>query len=100
MKTLVGMILAAGLTAAPAFAGTIVAPGGAGDAQSPTPLNYYGSGGSQTEQIYSSSFFSGPTTITGVSFRAYPGAAPSFFTSNTVSVPRTMLASPDHRGRG
>ena len=86
MSKLTGMILAAGLFAAPAYAGVIIAPGGAGDAQSPTPLNYYGSGGSQTEQIYSSSFFSGPTTITGVSFRAYPGAAPGFFTSNTVSV--------------
>lgn len=92
MKMLTGLVLAAGLFVAPAYAGTIVAPGGAGDAQSPTPLNYYGSGGSQTEQIYSSSFFAGPTTITGVSFRAYPGAAPSFFTSNSVSVSDLMVS--------
>jgi len=92
MKTLTGMILAAGLFAAPAYAGTIIIPGGAGDAQSPTPLNYYGSGGSQTEQIYSSSFFSGPTTITGVSFRAYPGATPSGFFSNTVSVSNLLVS--------
>jgi len=92
MKTLTGLILATALMGAPAYAGTIIAPGGAGDAQSPTPLNYYGSGGSQTEQIYSASFFSGPTTITGVSFRAYPGAAPGFFTSNSVTVSDLMVS--------
>ena len=86
MSKLVALAFVASICAVPAFAGTITTPGGAGDAQSPTPLNYYGSGGSQTQQIYSSSFFTGPTTITGVSFRAYPGAAPSFFFSNTVSV--------------
>lgn len=87
MKKLISIAFAASICAAPAFAGTIIAPGaGNGDAQSPTPLNYYGSGGSQTEQIYSSSFFTSPTMITGVSFRAYPGAAPSGFTSNSVSV--------------
>ena len=86
MTKLIGIVFAASLCAAPAFAGTVTAPGGGGDAQGPTPLNYYGSGGSQTQQIYSASFFNGPTTITGVSFRAYPGGAPSFFSSNSVSV--------------
>jgi len=86
MMKLTGFVLAAGLCAAPAFAGTLTIPGGPGDAQGPTPINYYGSSGSQTQQIYSSSFFAAPTEITGVSFRAYPGAAPSFFFSNTVSV--------------
>jgi hypothetical protein len=88
MKTLTAMILAAGLFAAPAYAATVVVPGGGapGDAMSPTPLNYHGASGSENQQIYSSSFFSGPTTISGVSFRAYPGASPGPFSGNSVSV--------------
>ncbi|THD65046.1 PEPxxWA-CTERM sorting domain-containing protein [Phenylobacterium sp.] len=87
MRLLSGLILAAATLAAPAFADTVVvAPGGAGDAQGPAPLRYYGSGGGQVEQIYASSFFAGPTEITGISFRAYPGSAPGFFTGNSVTV--------------
>jgi hypothetical protein len=65
------------------------APAGAGDAQSPTPLRYYGSGGGHTQQVYDASYFAnfaGPREITAISFRTYPGAAPSAFFSNTVNV--------------
>jgi hypothetical protein len=86
MNKLVGIALAMAVVSGPALAGTIVTPGGPGDAQGPAPIRYYGSTGSQVQQIYSSTFFSGPTQITGLSFRAYPGAAPSGFFSNSVSV--------------
>jgi hypothetical protein len=92
MKKLALLILAGGLLAGPAFAGTVTAPGGAGDAQGPAPLRYYGSGGSQVQQIYDSSFFSGPTQISAISFRATPGAAPSFFFSNTVTASDLTVA--------
>lgn len=92
MKMLSAILLAAGLVAGPAFAGTVTIPAGPGDAQGPAPLNYYGTGGSQTQQIYDASFFSGPTEITGISFRAYPGAAPSGFFSNTVNVSSLTVA--------
>jgi len=87
MRLIVGLILAAAAISAPAFADTvIVAPGSPGDAQGPAPLRYFGAGGSETQQIYAASFFSGPTSITGISFRTYPGASPSFFSGNSVSV--------------
>ena len=87
MRLFVGLILAAAAVSAPAFADTVViAPGAPGDAQGPAPLRYYGGGGSETQQIYAGSFFGGPTSITGLSFRAYPGAAPSGFFSNSVTV--------------
>ncbi len=62
------------------------APGGAGDAQSPTPLRYYGTGGGRTQQLYDASYFAnfnGPREITAISFRTYPGAS---FGSSTVNV--------------
>ncbi|WP_372785405.1 PEPxxWA-CTERM sorting domain-containing protein [Phenylobacterium sp.] len=92
MKMLTAILLAAGLAAGPAFAGTIITPAGPGDAQGPAPINYYGSGGSQVQQIYDASYFAGPTQITGLSFRAYPGAAPSGFFSNTVNVSNLTVA--------
>ena len=58
-------------------AADIIVPSGAGNAQGPTPLRYYGPGGSHVQQIYASSFFTGPQSISAISFSAYPGAAPS-----------------------
>ena len=86
MRMILGLFLAA-MVSGPALADTvIIAPGGGGDAQGPAPLRYFGSGGSEVEQIYDSSFFGGATVITGLSFRAYPGASPSFFSGNSVTV--------------
>lgn len=92
MKTLSAILLAAGLAAGPAVAGTLTIPGGPGDAQGPAPINYYGVSGSQVQQIYDASFFTGPTEISGISFRAFPGAAPGFFTSNTVNIADLTVA--------
>ena len=76
----------------PAIASSLVVPGlGTGNAQAPTPFNYYGSSGSQVQQIYASSFFPGEELISGFSLRAYPGAAPSFFFSNTVSISDVII---------
>jgi hypothetical protein len=73
--------------ASPALATTLIVPGPAtGNAQAPTPFNYYGSSGSRVQEIYDSSFFSGAELINGFSFRAYPGAAPSFFFGNSVDI--------------
>ena len=78
--------------ASPAIASSLVVPGpGTGNAQAPTPFNYYGSSGSQVQQIYASSFFPGEELISGFSFRAYPGAAPSFFFSNTVNISDVVI---------
>ena len=78
--------------AGPAIASSLVVPGpGVGNAQAPTPFNYYGSSGSQVQQIYASSFFPGEELISGFSFRAYPGAAPSFFLSNTVNISDVVI---------
>lgn len=63
----------------------------AGNAQSPTPFDYYGSAGSRVQQIYASSFFPGTELVTGFSFRAYPGAAPSFFFGNSVDISDTVI---------
>lgn len=81
-----GAAVAALCTAMPASAAVIVVPPAPGNAQGPAPLRYYGTGGSRVQQIYASSYFTGPQTITALSFRAYPGAAPSGFFSNSVSV--------------
>jgi hypothetical protein len=74
------------LAGAPAIADTVVAPGAAGNAQGPAPIRYFGSGGSRVQQIYSSDFFTGIQSISALSFRAYPGAAPSGFFGNSVSI--------------
>ena len=76
----------------PAIADTLVVPGsGTGNAQAPTPFNYYGSTGSQVQQIYASSFFPVAELISGFSFRAYPGAAPSVFFSNSVDISDVVI---------
>jgi hypothetical protein len=86
MKTFSAVLLGVALIASPVLADTVIAPGSAGNAQGPAPLRYYGDSGSRVQQIYDGSFFSGPVEISGLSFRAYPGAAPSGFFSNSVSV--------------
>lgn len=86
MKTFSAFLLGAALIASPALADTVVVPGGPGTAQGPAPLRFYGNSGSRVQQVYDSSFFSGPLQIDGLSFRAFPGAAPSGFFSNSVSV--------------
>ena len=92
MKKLTLVVAAAvSLIAGPAFADSVITPSGAGNAQGPGPLTYYGATGSRDQQIYSSSFFSGPVSITALSFRAYPGAAPSGFFSNTVNVSNILI---------
>jgi hypothetical protein len=78
--------------ASPALATTLIVPGPAtGNAQAPTPFNYYGSSGSHVQQIYASSFFAGAELIDGFSFRAYPGAAPSFFFGNSVDISDVVI---------
>jgi hypothetical protein len=78
--------------ASPALATTLIVPGPAkGNAQAPTPFNYYGSSGSRVQQIYASSFFPGAELIDGCSFRAYPGAAPSFFFGNSVDISDAVI---------
>src|SRR6185437_1485696 len=78
--------------ASPAFADTLIVPGPAtGNAQGPTPFNYYGSSGSHVQQIYDSSFFPGAELINGFSFRAFPGAAPSAFFGNSVNISDAVI---------
>ncbi|MBC7781859.1 MAG: VPLPA-CTERM sorting domain-containing protein [Proteobacteria bacterium] len=59
-----------------------------GNAQSPAPFNFYGSSGSRTQMVYSSSFFqtSGPLSINEILFRPFPGFAPSGFFGDTLNI--------------
>jgi len=70
-----------------ADASVITAPSNdLGNAQGPAPLRFFGAGGSRVQQVYSSDFFTaGAESITALSFRAFPGAAPSGFFGNFVS---------------
>jgi hypothetical protein len=78
--------------ASPALATTLVVPGpAAGNAQGPAPFNYYGSSGSRVQEIYASSFFAGAELIKGLSFRAYPGAAPSLFFGDSVDISDVVI---------
>ena len=78
--------------ASPALATTLVVPGpAAGNAQGPAPFNYYGSSGSRVQEIYASSFFAGAELINGLSFRAYPGAAPSLFFGDSVDISDVVI---------
>ncbi len=65
------------LAANPAFAADIVTitpnPAPSGQAQSPAPFTYRGMSGSRTQQVYASSFFSGPQMLTSLAFRSTPG---------------------------
>lgn len=90
-KGRIGLVaLAVACMPAPALAQEI-APAGPGNAQGPAPIRYYGTGGSRVQQIYSSSNFSGPQSISAISFRAYPGAGPSFLFGNSVSVSDILI---------
>ena len=91
MNKMLAPLMIAALFAMPAMAAEVVAPGGPGNAQGPAPFRYYGSGGSNVQQIYSSSFFGAPSTISALSFRAYPGAAPSGFFSNSFTISEVMV---------
>ena len=92
MKASHFVAIASLVLASPALATTLIVPGpGTGNAQGPTPFNYYGSSGSRVQQIYNSSFFPGAELINGFSFRAYPGAAPSFFFGNTVDISDVVI---------
>jgi len=85
-KGRIGLVaMAAFCLPAPALAQQVV-PTDPGNAQGPAPLRYFGTGGSRVQQIYSSSYFTGPQSISAISFRTYPGAGPSFFSGNTVNV--------------
>lgn len=79
-----------GVAFAPAHADT-VAPNSLasspGNAQGPTPLRYFGTGGSRVQEVFSSSFFStGLQLISAIQFRPTPGATPSGFLGDTVNV--------------
>lgn len=86
-----GVALSGSLISLPGYATLLtVAPNdranAAGNAQSPTPLRFPGTGGSRVQQLYSSAFFSAPQTITGIQFRPTPGIAPSALFGDTISV--------------
>jgi hypothetical protein len=83
--------VAAFVFASPALATTLIVPGPAtGNAQAPTPFNYYGRSGSRVQQVYAASLFPGAELIEGFSFKAYPGAAPSFF-SNSIDISEVVI---------
>lgn len=86
MKLLLASACALIALAAPALADTIIAPGGSGTAQGVAPLRFFGSGGSNTQMIYDASFFGGPVSLSALSFRAYPGAGPSGFFTNSITI--------------
>lgn len=91
MKVIPSLFILTLMLSSPAMASTVIVPGGPGTAQGPAPIRFYGSGGSRVQQIYDASFFSGPSSITAVSFRAYPGAGPSGFFSNSVNVSDSLI---------
>lgn len=78
-----------------------VVPGGlenqGGGFQGPAPLrfkNVTGTGGSRTQQVYESQLFTNfdaPRAITGIDLRAFPGAAPSLFFGNSVSLSNIVI---------
>jgi hypothetical protein len=92
MKASYVVAIASLVFASPALATTLIVPGPAtGNAQAPTPFNFYGSSGSRVQQIYDSSFFPGDELINGFSFRAFPGAAPSLFFGNSVDISDVVI---------
>lgn len=76
--SVIKLAAASALALSSAAIGQQVVPNDPGTAQGPAPLRYFGTGGSRVQQIYASSYFTGPQTISAISFRAYPGAAPNF----------------------
>ncbi len=65
------------MTAAPVLAADIVTvtppSPPSGQAQTPAPFTYRGTTGSRVQQVYASSFFTGPQTLTSLAFRSTPG---------------------------
>ncbi len=56
--------------------------------------NVTGTGGSRTQQVYESQLFTnfdGPRTITSIDLRAFPGAAPSAFFGNSVTLSNIVI---------
>jgi hypothetical protein len=80
---------------------TVVPPGfetTGGGFQGPAPLrfkNISGTGGSRTQQVYESQLFggdfSGPRAITAIDLRTFPGAAPSAFFGNSVTLSDVVI---------
>ena len=77
MKLTYSLALMASVIATQAFAADIVtvtpSPTPTGEAQGPAPFTYRGTTGSRTQQVYSSSFFSGTQSLTSLAFRSTPG---------------------------
>lgn len=83
-------VLAVGAFAPPAGAAFVVAPGGneaaLGNAQSPGPFRFYGTGGSRNQVVYDAGFFAtGPVLVQAVSFRPFANFGSLFF-GNTLTV--------------
>lgn len=65
-----------------------------GNAQGPTPFNYYGNSGARNQTVYPASDFlalGGPQSITNINFRPYPGSAGSFFTASSFSISNVII---------
>lgn len=77
MKPMYPLALIASIVATQASAADIVtvtpSPTPTGEAQGPAPFTYRGTTGSRTQQVYSSSFFSGTQSLTSLAFRSTPG---------------------------
>ena len=87
---------------------TLVAPSSFattnGNAQGPSPLRFYGAGGSRVQQVYDQSLFSSanhPQLITAIQFRPYNGSPSSLF-GDTVNVSNIQinLSTTQHSGEG
>ena len=95
---LLGIVGSAALLASVAGACVIVSPNSLtdlpGNAQGPTPFNYYGSLGSRNQTEYPASDFlslGAPRDITAIKFRPYPGSAGSGFFSSSFSVSNVII---------
>ena len=65
-----------------------------GNAQGPTPFNYYGSSGSRNQTVYPASDFTAlgeSQNITDIKFRPYPGSAGSGFLSSSFSISNVIV---------
>ena len=65
-----------------------------GDAQTPSPFNRFGSGGSRNQVEYPAADFAalvGPQSITDVKFRPLPGSSGSIFSAGTFSISNVLI---------
>lgn len=85
---LLGSIAGADVTVSP-NANTVLP----GNAQTPSPFNYYGSSGSRNQTLYPASDFLalGAQNITDIKFRPYPGSGGSSFFSSSFSVSNLIV---------